>query len=239
MQDPTGQAILEALASVAHERTLRAADPALQARTTALKAFQQQRFSRTYADLLAHPRYGGAARFFLDDLYGPRDFSQRDAQFQRIVRPLVRLFPTEVVATVSHLAQLHALSEVLDTAMAKSLPDAGLTPADYVRAWVAVGREAARREQVELTLRVGRSLDAYTAKPLLRHSLRMMRGPAAVAGLRELQGFLECGFDTFRAMQGADGFLNTVRERETVWAQALFSGDPHGHFAALFAAPPP
>jgi hypothetical protein len=239
MQDPTGQAILDALASVASERALRAANPALAARTVALKAFQQQRFRLTYADLLAHARYGGASRFFLDELYGPRDFSQRDAQFQRIVRPLVRLFPAEVVATVSHLAQLHALSESLDTHMAQCLLNAeALSPASYVAAWVQVGRPEARRAQIELTLQVGRSLDAYTAKPLLRHALRMMRGPAAAAGLRELQTFLECGFDTFRGMRGADEFLGTVRSRETQWGATLFAGDPEGAFATLFARSP-
>ena len=60
----------------------------------------------------------GAARFFLDDLYGPRDFSERDAQFARIVPALVRLFPHEIVGTVQALAALHALSERLDSAMA-------------------------------------------------------------------------------------------------------------------------
>ena len=50
----------------------------------------------------------------------------------------------------------------------------------------------------------------------------MMRGPAAAAGLAELQHFLEQGFDTFKAMRGAEDFLGTVREREQALASALF-----------------
>ena len=38
---------------------------------------------------------------------------------------------------------------------------------------------------------------------MLRNSLRLMRGPAQVAGLGDLQAFLESGFETFRAMRGA------------------------------------
>ncbi len=230
--DPIGNDILDCLARVAQERATRAADPALGARCVALKALQQRRFQRSYADLLAAPRYAGAARFFLDELYGPRDFSRRDTQFQRIVKPLVRLFPREVVHTVHELARLHALSEELDTAMARQLPD-DPTPAQYVQAWQAVGRQASRQQQIDLTLGVGRALDVYTRKPFLRHALRMMRGPAAAAGLGELQTFLECGFDTFRAMNGAEHFLDTVHQRETAWGETLFAGDPEGRFAAL------
>ena len=233
MNDPAGLAILDSLARVAHERALRAADPLLAACVLQLKTLQQDRFRRAYDDLLANPRYAGAARFFLDELYGPRDFAQRDAQFQRIVRPLVKLFPAEVVDTVRQLSELHALSEQLDTRMARELPTQ-LTPADYVRAWQTVGEPAAREKQIQLTLRVGRLLDVYTRKPLLRGMLRMMRGPASAAGLADLQGFLECGFDTFRAMRGAEHFLTSIEHREQAWAACLFAGDPEQRFAALW-----
>lgn len=231
--DPVAQAILDCLDAVARERARRAAE-GLEARCTALKAFQQQRFRLAYADLLATPRYAGAARFFLEELYGPRDYRRRDQQFQRIVKPLVRLFPAEVVDTVAQLARLHSLSEGLDTRMTRALPE-GFAPADYVRAWQQVGDEEGRAQQIRLTLGVGRALDVYTRKPLLRGMLHMMRKPAALAGLGELQQFLEAGFDTFKAMGGAASFLDTIQHREEVMAARLFAGDPDGGFAALFA----
>ena len=60
-------------------------------------------------------------------------------------------------------------------------------------------------------LAVGVALDSYTRNPLLRHTLRLMRTPAQAAGLSALQTFLERGFDTFRAMKGADTFLQNDR----------------------------
>lgn len=228
-----GAQILDCLARVERQRQRRAVESALGDTTQRLKAFQQERFRRAYGDLLATPRYAGAARFFLEELYGPADFSRRDAQFQRIVRPLVRLFPSEVVHTVHTLAQLHALSEELDSAMAERLQGTSLQAADYTIAWQAVGQPEARQRQIELTLAVGRALDVYTRKPLLRHSLRLMRGPAQLAGLHELQDFLECGFDTFRAMRGAQEFLGTVQAREQDLAQHLFAGDPQGKLLQL------
>ena len=106
----TAEAILANLRTVADERARRAIRVGLAEKVSALKEFQQRRFSHTYIDLLASARYGAAARFFLSELYGPADFASRDAQFARVVPALVRLFPAEVVQTVAALAQLHALS---------------------------------------------------------------------------------------------------------------------------------
>lgn len=217
--------ILGHLDTVERERRTRAETPALHARVQALKAYQQRRFARTYADLLQTARYGAAARFFLDELYGPSDFSQRDAQFARVVPALVRLFPRDVVSTVATLAQLHALSEQLDSAMGAKVPDGEVDGSVYLNAWRQVGRVEDRRRQIALTLAVGRDLDTLTRKPLLRHSLRMMRGPARAAGLSALQGFLESGFDTFQAMRGAEEFLDTVSAREQTLLQALFGAE--------------
>lgn len=217
--------ILGHLDTVERERRTRAETPALHARVQALKAYQQRRFARTYADLLQTARYGAAARFFLDELYGPSDFSQRDAQFARVVPALVRLFPRDVVSTVATLAQLHALSEQLDSAMGAKVPDGAVDGSVYLNAWRQVGRIEDRRRQIALTLAVGRDLDTLTRKPLLRHSLRMMRGPARAAGLSALQGFLESGFDTFQAMRGAEEFLDTVSAREQTLLQALFGAE--------------
>ncbi len=219
-----GEAILQCLQQVAAERSRREADPALAERVQALKQFQQQRFALTYADLMRNARYAAATRFFLDELYGPGDFSERDTQFARIVPALVRLFPREIVLTVLTLGQLHALSEQLDSAMGQVLPGAAIDGICYGQAWRATGREADREQQIALVLAVGAALERYTRNPLLRHSLRMMRGPAQAAGLGALQRFLEAGFDTFRAMRGAGEFLATVATRERALAACLFAG---------------
>lgn len=220
-----GDRILSHLQSVEAERVARAQDPALASRVDAIKAYQQARFQRGYADLLHDARYGEAARFFLDELYGPGDFSDRDAQFVRIVPALVRLFPDEIVRTVAQLAELHALSERLDTQMGLHIAGAAVDAPVYVRSWQATGQPEARAQQIRLTLEVGRALDRFTRNPVLRHSLRLMRGPARAAGLHALQAFLERGFETFRAMRGAESFLSIVASREESLRQRLFAAD--------------
>jgi hypothetical protein len=233
---PEGTAILEHLKQVATERQRRGADASLASRVVAVKSYQHGRFEASYADLLASPRFARAARFFLEDLYGPNDFTQRDDQFARVVPGLVRLFPREIVQTVMSLGELHSLSEQLDTLMALQMPDAGVDATRYITAWQAVGRPADRDRQISLMLLVGTALDRYTRNPLLRHSLRVMRGPARAAGLGALQNFLESGFDTFRDMRGAKEFLDTVAQRERALAAALFAAPP---MAPGDARPPP
>lgn len=224
----TAAKILAHLETVESQRARRAGEAGLNARVAALKAYQQQRFSHTYADLLQSSRYGAASRFFLDELYGPGDFTRRDAQFARVVPALVRLFPSEIVDTVATLAELHALSEALDTRMAQQLGTQRIAALDYVRAWQATGEASRRQQQIALTLNVAMRLDGFTRRVLVRNSLRLMRGPARAAGLGELQRFLEAGFDTFRAMNGAQEFIALVDYREQALASSLFSASLSG-----------
>jgi len=234
MTSADGDRILDHLNTVAALRAQRAADPALAGRVQALKAYQARRFEATYGDLLAHPRYQGAARFFLQELYGPQEFAARDTQFSRIVPALVRLFPADLVATIATLGELHALSESLDDGTARQLPRLPPDAPAYAQAWLAAGRAPARELQIALTLRIGEAMDRYTRNRLLRTSLRLMRGPAQAAGLSDLQQFLEAGFDAFGAMKGAVEFLRWVGQRERALAAALF--DPG---AAAIAARAP
>jgi hypothetical protein len=219
------QFIQDRLRVVDAERAKRAGEEGLTAKVCAIKAYQQQRFRHTYADLLRSERHGAACRFFLDELYGPDDFSQRDAQFARVVPALVRLFPKEIVDTVASLAELHALSERLDTEMGRRIAQPEVDAASYVGAWQATGLDIQRNAQIDLTLGVARSLDSLTRKPLLRNGLRLMRPAARAAGLGELQRFLERGFDTFRAMNGSSEFVKIVERRERALAAALFDAD--------------
>ena len=141
---------------------------------------------------------------------------------------IARVFPSEVAETLAILSELHALSETLDTAMSLQLASDRIAPADYIAAWQGVGRAADRNRQIDLTLSIAAQLDRITRLPLLRNALRLMRGPARAAGFGELQRSLESGFDTFRAMKGAEEFIAFIAERERDLAAALFAAGSGG-----------
>ena len=227
------ESIRTAVAEVSQLRAQAAQEPRLRAAVTAVKAFQAARFRSTYSDLLATERFRPAVLFFLNELYSDKDYTQRDAQFVRIAGPLERLFPESVVDTAVSMAELHAITERLDAAMARAAlamgTDTTLDNACYVQAWKEVGHPDYREFQLATVLRVGQDLSQFTRKRGLRTLLRMMRPAARASGLGALQSFLEAGFDTFGAMtsQGnaAQEFLGFIQYREGALIDTLFSAD--------------
>jgi hypothetical protein len=224
--------IRDAVARVAQLRQLAASTPGLARAVSDIKHLQARRFAGTYDDLLHSDHYKPACLFFLQELYSDKDYSRRDAQFARMAGPLDKIFPESVVQTAIALAQLHRLTEELDFATAQhwlAQPDAP-EATRYVRAWRAVDQRADRNTQLADVLAVGHELARLTRLPGLRLMLKMMRGPARLAGMESLQGFLELGFDTFEAMgrqaNGIAFFLETVRVRESRLIDLLFEADP-------------
>lgn len=225
--DPAASRIRESMQAVSLLRLGRASQPALEQACLEIKHFQAQRFKATYADLLHSPRYQGAANFFLQELYGARDYAERDQQFARIASTIARLFPQSVVETAASLAEVHALTELLDDAMARQWLAAPAFSAHvrYIQCWRTVADRPARLRQLVLVLQLGRELDRLTRTRGLRSLLKMMRTPAAAAGLSSLQGFLEAGFDAFADMKGASEFLSLIEKREMALIAALFDED--------------
>jgi hypothetical protein len=212
------------LGQVASLRAARLADAVLASRVTAIKRFQHARFSNDYAGLLADERYRAATQFFLEDLYSPADFTDRDTQFGRVVPAMERVFPDRIMDTVAGLAELHALTEGLDQEMARQVRTNGpVDEASYREAWRAVGCREARQRQLELLIAIGTSLEQHTRTAFLTMTLRLMRAPAKAAGLGHLQSFLERGLAAFVAMRGSQHFLDTIRTNEQRTINDLFS----------------
>jgi hypothetical protein len=224
--------IRDAVIDVTLLRQAVASNPELTRAVSDIKHFQARRFAGTYFDLLRSELYKPAALFFLEELYSEKDYSERDSQFARIASAMERIFPPQVVKTAVSLAQLHRLTEVLDLAMAHCWLANTHSPevARYVSAWREVGRHSDRRSQLETVLNIGHELDLLTRTRGLHTMLKLMRGPAKMAGLGSLQRFLESGFDTFAAMGRKGGgtryFLDSVMGRESDLIERLFSASP-------------
>lgn len=193
-----------------------------------LRAWQAQRLARTYGDLLESDRYCEAARFFLADLYSPKDCSKRDAELARVIPVLVRMLPAPALETLVDAVRMDALSESLDADMIACLRGRGapgsLDDAVYAEAYRRCGRQADRAAQIALTREIGLALDRLTRMPLLAASLRLMKKPADMAGLGALHAFLFRGFHAFRRMRGAGEFLARITDTETAIMNRLFAG---------------
>jgi hypothetical protein len=231
------------LASVEQLR-LEERSPPVQYAWQAVRRVQVQRFRATYADFLSDGRHSAAAQFFLSELYGQHDYTQRDAQFGRIAGAIERLFPHHVMTLAVQIAQVHALTETMDWAMAavwaesphvqmvlaaqtQSRPiPADALAAGYIHAWRTVQRYDDRQRQLQAVLALGEQLTRVVRIAGLRTALKLMRRPAHAAGLSALQAVLEQGFDAFAAMGNTSAFLKGITDRETHWLDTLHHDTP-------------
>jgi hypothetical protein len=219
-------------AFIAEARDLRMAamaDPSSRRRRLVLREWQVARLARTHADLLASERYGQAATFFLSDLYSAKDCGERDAELERILPLMTSMLPVSGLRALLLAIEVDALSERFDGAMVgvlgAQLDGPGIMDeAAYANAYRKVGDRPGRETQIRLINDTGEALDAFAQKPFVRMALKMMHGPAKMAGLGELQAFLERGFDAFRTMCDAGEFLELIVSREREYSASLFSG---------------
>jgi hypothetical protein len=156
------------------------------------------------------------------EIYGARDFSQRDREALRVVPRLARMLPERAVETLMLAVELDEMSEQLDVRVAARirLP---IDDAGYALAYAEAGTPHERLAQIEHVERIGRALEKLARLPLLTGMLHLMRGPAEAAGLSHLHLFLQRGFDAFKAMGPAGEFLQTIREREIRLMERLFA----------------
>ncbi len=210
---------LELLRGIQHR------DTAFSLEVLRVKRWQHRRLAKTYADLAADTRYAKATAFFLDELYGENESAIRDRDLIRIYPTIKRLLPKYAFETVSYALELDVLSEEFDRALATRLQGREITSESYGIAFRAAGRKQDRLRQVALMQEVGEGLDLVVKKPLIYSTLKMLRRPSKMAGLGEMQRFLEVGFAAFRHMKGAGHFLSTIATRETALIESIFAGN--------------
>ncbi len=195
------------------------------------RAWQSQRLARTHADLLASDRYGPACRFFLEQIYAPRDFSQRDQDVHQMYAFMRRFLPERLLHTLTLVIELNDLTRQLDARLLAVLTEQlgvtdALTPQQYARGYQLCDNMAERRRQIELIVSVGRGIERLTRLPFIGWTLRLAHGPAYRAGWVELQDFLEQGLAAFEQMHGASYFLRTIHARELRILEHLMAGAP-------------
>ncbi|NND61070.1 MAG: hypothetical protein HKN49_12465 [Gammaproteobacteria bacterium] len=207
----------------------------LSAEQEALSRWQTQRLAATYADFSRHKRFRPAIAFFLEDLYGTKDFAQRDTDIERVYPIMVKVLSENAMHSLSLAVELHALSQQLDSAMIAMLTEQMAVPLDegaevldketYAEAYRRCDNYDQRLRQIELITETGRLLEEVIHHPVIYITAKLARGPARAAGFGELQDFIERGLSAFRRMKEAAPFLNAIDERETYILDQVYAGE--------------
>jgi hypothetical protein len=94
----------------------------------------------------------------------------------------------------------------------------------YIAAYRTATTRADREHQLALVQELGDSLCKLVRIPLLAVTLKIMKGPALLAGLGELHDFLHTGFGTFKQMRDPAKFVTTIVERERQVMANIYDG---------------
>ena len=197
-----------------------------------LREWQANRLRQTYDDLLHSQKYGRACAFFLDDIYGAKDFSQRDADAENAYNSMRKYLPDRLLNTLGKAIELNHLTQDLDAQLLNVLVnqlrvDDDIKIAQYAEAYRICDNYDARSYQIDLLMELGNGLDTLIRIPMIGLILRAARRPANRAGWGELHDFLERGFKAFKEMGQASSFLQIVEDRERTILDKIFASDPN------------
>ncbi len=196
-----------------------------------LREWQSSRLARTYADLIAKPRFQPAFQFFAEDIYAARDYSQRNHDIERMYAFLQRFLPENVIRPLVLSVQLNHLTEELDQQLLEVLLNrlnwnGSLTISLYAEAYRLCDNYARRVRQIELIHETGIAVDRAVNTPFSGTVLKVAKPPLERAGWSDLVGFMERGYKAFKQMRGANDFLNTIRSRELAILDRIYASHP-------------
>lgn len=208
----------------AHQR--RDANPELKQKIIQTSAWHSQRIGKTYSDIAVIPRFHDAVRYFQNDMYGPKDYAQRDRDVQKIYPIIEKLLPNRFLEILTHVMELNALTMQLDEAQALALQEmSDFNPIEadaYAQAYRVSAPKADRAKQIDLVLSVGEELNQISGKSYLGGVLKLSKKPAHKLGIGDLHSFLDNGYRAFMKMKDATPFINTIRARETQILDNIF-----------------
>jgi hypothetical protein len=195
-----------------------------------LRKWQAERLRVSFARFLDDPKTQPAANFFLTDLYGDKEFLQRDEEAAKILPKMSKILPENLLQAAIDAIELSVLSHALDMRMARLLAEElpkgqALDVTTYQIAYSKLGYPRLRKLQLDLIMDVGYRLDAVVQKHGIAKLLAAARWPARLLGLEHLQGFLERGFNAFNHLGGAEYFLTEIYQQEMSISNRLMRGD--------------
>jgi hypothetical protein len=183
----------------------------------AIQIFQSNRLRRDYDDLAALPQYESVGEFFFTEMYGPRDFTRRDAQARRMqqflhIVPGVRLRDIEQVLELLDLT--NRLDEHLAQLMLQEVIGTDFDEATYEQAYRLADNYDLRRHQLELINSSLYNVFRISRSQLLGMALHRSGLLARIAGIDVVHQFLSKGYDAVHDVEDIDFFAVTIYNRE-------------------------
>jgi hypothetical protein len=207
-----------------------AREEGLDARLALLRGWQCERLAKTHADLLADARYGPAFRFFLSDLYAPRDFSKRDQDVERLYALLSRALPAQTLQLLAEVVELNRLTQRLDRVLSDVLAERlgvtdVITTQAYAEGYRLCDNYDERLRQIALIKTVLLQVGDGARLRLVGATMRLARIPAQRAGWGDLYDLLARGYAVFRPLRDVRTFVERIEQRELRLLERIYAAD--------------
>ena len=194
----------------------------------ALQVFQSNRLRREYVALSKMPQYTAVGEFFFTEMYGPRDFSRRDSEAQRL-QHFLHIVPGVAAEDVEEVLRLLELTNQLDNQMARLMQvrETGLkfSEAVYEQAYRDLENYDERFEQLKLVDRCLHNVFRISRHGLIGRALRGAGIIVRIAGIGAIHQFLLKGYDAIRPVREIDTFANTIYKHELKRLNQIYERD--------------
>ncbi len=197
----------------------------LMATIRSVQAWQCKRLLASHQHMYQQKRFKPAVEFFIDELYGHNDFSQRDQDIARVVPKMSTCLPQKALQSLASALYLNTLSFELDFGLAKQLVNIEINRDTYAKAYVSCDNLANRQQQIDYIRTLGNDLADVVKMRGISSLLFISRKPAKMAGVLALHEFLEKGFKSFKNLGNVDDFITPVVNKEHEIMQQLAKPD--------------
>ncbi|NTW03777.1 MAG: hypothetical protein HGA19_21305 [Oscillochloris sp.] len=183
----------------------------------ALQVFQSNRLRRDYSDLASIPMYEPVGEFFFNELYGPRDFSQRDNDARRL-QHFLHIVPGVHLRDIEEILELISITADLDDDMTRLMIEQK-TPITfdeplYNYLYRLANNYTDRHRQLELIGNCLLNVFRLSRSHLLGMALERSGLLARLAGFEAGHSFLLKGYLALRNVTEIDLFATTIYNRE-------------------------
>lgn len=188
-----------------------------------LQSWQTKRLLITYDDMWQSRRFRPAMQFFIEELYGPKDFSQRDQDIARVVPKMAKLLPEQALKSLEAALRLNSLSHEMDLLLTENLQKQSINSQTYADAYRLCDNQQQREEQITLLAGLGSDLADVVKIKGISALLMISRKPAKLAGVESLHNFLSDGYKAFKKLGDVDAFISPIIARESALMEGIFA----------------
>ncbi|MGB9634715.1 MAG: FFLEELY motif protein [Chloroflexaceae bacterium] len=194
----------------------------------ALQIFQSNRLRRDYRDLAEIPQYEPVGEFFFNEIYGPRDFTERDRGARRL-HQFIHALPGVRLRDVEEVLDLLDLTNRLDDGLALMMLEhkvgTDFDEATYERFYYLADNYDERLKQLELVRSSLYNVFRLSRSHLLGIGLHRSRLLARLLGMEAAHEFLVKGYDALQGVISIDHFAVTVHDRELARLNRIYGRD--------------